>query len=156
MIPRRARPRALHLIDPWRFVPTLPRRWYGGALAHSQAEMDAIHAGVMARFANEPAVMIHRAPSVDAAPRFPVASIDFIYVDGDHSEDAVFADLNAWFPKCRPGGHIVCDDMFWRDEAGKASVAAAIERFVAQLPHGAATHELWENQFVFTRAQIEL
>src|ERR1700679_3478846 len=37
-----ARPLELHLIDPWEFVPTLPGRWYGGKIATSQSDMDAI------------------------------------------------------------------------------------------------------------------
>lgn len=36
--------------------------------------------------------------------------IDFLYIDADHSEGGVCADLAAWTPHVRPGGLIVGDD----------------------------------------------
>jgi predicted O-methyltransferase YrrM len=36
--------------------------------------------------------------------------IDFLYIDADHSEDGVTADLEAWVPHVKPGGLIVGDD----------------------------------------------
>jgi predicted O-methyltransferase YrrM len=36
--------------------------------------------------------------------------IDFLYVDADHSEEGVRADLEAWVPHVRLGGLIVGDD----------------------------------------------
>jgi hypothetical protein len=34
---------------------------------------------------------------------------DFIYIDGNHSHDAVKQDLNDWYPKLKPHG-IICGD----------------------------------------------
>lgn len=36
--------------------------------------------------------------------------IDYLYVDADHSYEAVLSDLEAWFPHVRPGGVIAGDD----------------------------------------------
>jgi predicted O-methyltransferase YrrM len=36
--------------------------------------------------------------------------IDYLYVDADHHEAAVLADLDAWVPHVRPGGVIAGDD----------------------------------------------
>lgn len=36
--------------------------------------------------------------------------IDYLYIDADHSEAAVLADLEAWVPHVRPGGLIAGDD----------------------------------------------
>ncbi|HXC55333.1 MAG TPA: class I SAM-dependent methyltransferase [Rhizomicrobium sp.] len=124
-----ARPRALHLIDPWLFDASFPQRWYGGARAGGQADMDAIHDGVVAWFAGRTEVRVHRAPSLAAAATFADGTFDWVYIDGDHSADAVLKDLGAWRPKLRSGGLLCGDDYRWRDEQGRASVKDAVARF---------------------------
>jgi predicted O-methyltransferase YrrM len=37
-------------------------------------------------------------------------SIDFLFIDADHSYEAVKADWNGWFPKVRKGGYIALHD----------------------------------------------
>lgn len=105
-----ARPRELHLIDPWAFQPEFPTRLYGGGEARSQADMDAIFEGVAADLGANPAVRIHRRYSRDAAAAFPDDYFDWIYVDGNHSYEAVREDLVLFFPKVKPGGLITGDD----------------------------------------------
>ena len=128
------KPRELHLIDPWQFVPSLPERMYGGSFAKSQCDMDAIMASVIDRFADSEAVKVHRTTSLEAAKIFPDGYFDWVYIDGDHSYDAVLADLNAWFPKVKPGGKIVLDDYTWLDETRTLSVKAAAHDFIATNP----------------------
>ena len=41
---------------------------------------------------------------------FPDRSLDLVFIDGDHSRDAVAADLAAWLPKVRPGGTLAGHD----------------------------------------------
>jgi len=127
-------PRELHLIDPWHFEASLPERMYGGSEAKSQDDMDAIMASVVDRFSGNACVNIHRGKSADLVKLFPDAHFDWVYIDGDHSYDAVLSDLNAWFSKVKPGGRIVCDDYVWVDEARVQSVKAAIETFLKAHP----------------------
>ena len=47
--------------------------------------------------------------SHEIAPMFDLP-IDFLFIDADHSYDAVKADWNAWFPKVRKNGHIALHD----------------------------------------------
>ena len=61
-----------------------------------------------------------RALSQDAArtfrSSFPDNSIDWLYIDALHTNDALYRDLVAWFPKVRPGGSISGDDYGdWND-----------------------------------------
>jgi hypothetical protein len=110
----RTQPNRLHLIDPWRSVDDDRRRdaLYGIG-RRSQADMDQIHASVVARFASEIAtgqVVIHRALSSVAFAALPNRSLDWVYIDGDHRYDAVLADLRMALAKTRPGGLICCDD----------------------------------------------
>jgi Methyltransferase domain len=127
-----ARPRTLHLIDLWRFVSIYPRRWYGGASARNQDDMERIYRDVVRRFADDPSVRIHRLDSASAASHFPNATFDWVYIDADHSYHAVLADLEAWAPKIKPRGMLAGDDYTWRDEDGNLSVERAVQDFTAR------------------------
>ena len=48
--------------------------------------------------------------SWNAAKNFQDESVDFCYVDAGHSYEAVTQDLNAWWPKMRPGAMFGGDD----------------------------------------------
>jgi hypothetical protein len=69
-----------------------------------------------------PNVKVHRGNSLDVAPTFAGASLDWVYIDGDHSASAVDTDIRAWFPKIKKGGALVGDDFDWLDEHGSRSV----------------------------------
>src|SRR5205823_1697402 len=69
-------PRVLHLIDPWQFrrEADYKQAWYGGAVAKTQEEMDALHSEVAERFRSGiegGSVVINRQSSVEAAASFP-------------------------------------------------------------------------------------
>jgi hypothetical protein len=136
-----AKPRELHLVDPWHFRPSYPNRWYGGAKAASQSDMDSIHAEVVKRFQGEKAVQIHRMTSLEAAMQFPDECLDWVYIDGDHSYEAVKADLVSWIPKVRSGMFLAGDDYDWLDESGAPSVQRAVEEVLSELRLGRAEVE---------------
>ena len=54
--------------------------------------------------------------SIKASGMFGDGSLDFIYIDADHSYEAVLADVKAWWPKLRPGGMISGHD--YHDQKG--------------------------------------
>lgn len=70
------------------------------------------------------------ATSLDAAKRFPAKpGIDVLFVDGEHTEAALLADLQAWLPKVRKGGTVLGhdhSDLF-------PGVAAALQRIAKKL-----------------------
>lgn len=127
-----AQPRTLHLIDPWRFEPSYPQRWYGGAGARNQDDMDRIYQDVVRRFADDPRVIVHRLDSKSSAKSLAAVTFDWVYIDGDHSYKAVRDDLDLWAPKIRPGGVLAGDDYTWRDEQGTYPVKRAVQDFLAQ------------------------
>ena len=96
--------------------------------------MDALMKSIVDRFAGNSAVKIHQRTSIDASHQFEDGYFDWIYLDGDHSFEAVLADLEAWFPKVKVSGRIVCDDYMWLDEAKQRSVQAGIHAFVEAHP----------------------
>ena len=132
---RDTQPRSLHLIDPWRFHddPVYEGSLYGGPAGRNQQQMDAIHQQVRQRFAVEIAagrVHLHRCDSIAAATCFADAHFDWIYIDGNHLYPFVKADLEAYYPKVKPGGLIAGDDYaregWWAD-----GVTRAVDEFLA-------------------------
>ena len=51
--------------------------------------------------------------------QFEDKSIDLLYIDGEHTYNAVTLDLNLWFPKMKDGSTIWGDD-FWKGGVKKA------------------------------------
>jgi Protein of unknown function DUF115/Methyltransferase domain len=73
----------------------------------TQKQQDAYFEATLevTRFAGDRAQMI-RASSVEAAQRVPDGSLDFVFIDADHSYAGCKADIQAWLPKLKPNGFI--------------------------------------------------
>lgn len=56
---------------------------------------------VLRRFTN---TKIIRETSLTAVEQFTDNSLDFVYIDADHTYEGISADLPAWYAKVRPGG----------------------------------------------------
>ena len=54
-----------------------------------------------------------RMKSTEAAEKFEDESVDFLLLDAAHDYDNVKADLEAWWPKIKPGGVMAGDDYRW-------------------------------------------
>lgn len=54
-----------------------------------------------------------KARSPQAATLFPDESFDVVYIDADHTYEAVAADIRAWHPKVKTGGWICGHDYGW-------------------------------------------
>ncbi len=132
------RPRVLHLIDPWTTEGGEYGQFAGAGGDSAEGAARALaaperHDLVRERFAQEIAdrqVIIHRADSRAVATHFADSSLDWVYIDGNHSYEYVKADLEGYFPKVRRRGYMVCDDYhyagFWND-----GVTRAVDEFVA-------------------------
>ena len=51
--------------------------------------------------------------TVQVAEQIDDGTLDFIFVDADHSYESVKADLLAWMPKVKKGGWIIGHDINW-------------------------------------------
>jgi predicted O-methyltransferase YrrM len=47
-----------------------------------------------------------RMPSAEACTHFEDSSLDWVFIDADHSFDRVHEDISGWLPKVKPGGLI--------------------------------------------------
>lgn len=54
--------------------------------------------------------------TTEAAKKVPDNSVDFIYVDARHDYCGVMEDIEAWWPKLRPGGVMAGDDYLTEPE----------------------------------------
>lgn len=59
--------------------------------------------------------------SAKAADNYANESVDFVFIDADHTAAAVARDLRAWWPKVRPGGVLAGHDL---DEDGVKEATA--------------------------------
>jgi len=75
---------------------------------------------------------IVRQASVEAAKAVEDGSLDFVYIDANHGEAFVRADLEAWVPKVRSGGILSGHDYIYRPERPHIQVKAAVDRFIAE------------------------
>jgi len=58
-------------------------------------------------------VRIMRMLSTEAAYMIDDLSLDFVFIDGDHSVESAYDDITAWFPKVRHGGMMIGHDYNW-------------------------------------------
>jgi hypothetical protein len=91
----------LYLVDTWRKLPSSYKDIANiGPYGHLQAMMQTY---LNVYNFNDRAV-IFREESSEAAQLFPDGSLDFVYLDGDHTEVGIKRDINAWYPKVKKGG----------------------------------------------------
>lgn len=57
-----------------------------------------------------PNIIKMKGMSVDMARNFEDETLDLIYIDADHREPAIRADLSAWVPKVKKGGFVAGHD----------------------------------------------
>lgn len=93
----------LTCVDPWLQYKTYNER------KNNQGRLDEAYAETCVRLAPF-GCRILRMTSVAAAAITPDASLDFVYIDGNHSRQSVTEDLDAWVPKVRAGGMVAGHD----------------------------------------------
>lgn len=121
-----AEPKKLILLDPWlnRADPGLAGSKYASG---SFYDMGAIYAAVQARFADEIStgrVELLRAEAAALDRHVADATLDFVYIDGDHRYEAVRHDIDLAIRKLRSGGILALDDYHERGWWGDDVVAA--------------------------------
>ncbi len=77
---------------------------YDGGLSVSERRWATYHRRVCKLMITVPQLRVLKLPSSVAAKLFPDGYLDMVYVDADHSYNAVVEDINAWMPKIRRGG----------------------------------------------------
>ena len=97
--------RQLTLIDPWERAIDNKTNNTQKYLFHKNR-----YETTLAKFSNNSKVKIIKEFSIEAAKMFDDYYFDFIYIDGDHSYEAVINDLHAYYPKLKKFGVLCGDD----------------------------------------------
>lgn len=118
---------SLHIIDLWEFQP----KGYNDPCNLPQATQDERYEQILKDFSNEPKVHIIREWSHKAASQFADNSIDFLYLDANHSYTATKIDLNVWYPKIKAGGVFAGHDYVNGDGDGHG-VKKAVDEFALE------------------------
>lgn len=85
----------------------------GRSTWHSPDEMAALADRVITRAQSYPQATVYHCNSLEAAEQVETGSLDFVFVDADHSTEGVLSDVRAWAPKVREGGWILGHDEQW-------------------------------------------
>jgi len=93
----------LYMVDPWQVYDEVDRNQDG----HD----DSMRQAVLRTDCFSGRRQIVRSTSHDAKNIFPSYFADFLFIDGDHSGDAVLRDLKEYTPKVRKGGLVICHDI---------------------------------------------
>lgn len=140
-------PRELHLIDPWLYMPEFSNTGFG---KKKNADlMEQRYHTVVADFAEDARVKVHRATSEAALSKMPDGSLDWVYIDGNHNEPFVGQDLALSLLKVKPDGIIAGDDLNWMADELGAPVRRAVEALVAGLGDKASLRVM-ANQYIIT------
>lgn len=140
-------PRELHLIDPWMYMPEFGNTGFGRK--KNEHLMEVKYQDVVAKFAGDTRVKIHRATSEAALGAMEDGSLDWVYIDGNHNEPFIGNDLALALRKVKAKGIIAGDDYNWQAEASGAPVKRAVESLIAELGSKASL-KLMANQYRIT------
>jgi uncharacterized Rossmann fold enzyme len=119
---------------------------FHAALTQEQQDMYCDMATNRTAFARERREVI-RKPSTEAANAITNESLDFVFIDADHSYNGCKNDINAWYPKVKKGGLLSGHD-YENTNFSKFGVKQAVDEFVAE---NNLTLELGDNFTWFTR-----
>ncbi len=156
----------LLLVDAWRHLPDYLDSWN---LSDELTEQN--YQFVLRRISPfSERVRIMRMLSLEAAALIPDQSLDFVYVDANHGYRAVVSDLNAWYPKVRPGGLVSGHDYYdakadadlepirnglgpvpTKDELTSYGVKSAVDEFTARLNIEVLTTDEFEPTWFFRK-----
>lgn len=128
------KPSLFYMVDPWETLDNIrngPR---------DSAKMKVRYDRAMAQpfIKDNSNVIIHKMKSEFVFELIPDNSLDWVFIDGDHTYWGVRDDLAGVYPKMKPNGIIFGDDYTWRNKYGDEEeenigrVGRAVDEFVSE------------------------
>ncbi len=106
--------------------------------SYEQRRLDGLYNHMNSLASRDSRIQVIKDFSPGVAAQFVDESFDFVYIDADHTEAAVYTDLCAWWSKVRPGGvlagHDYCDMVLRCPDGSEVvfGVIPAVNKFVAE------------------------
>ena len=130
--------RRLIMVDAWDSIPS-SNGMMGCVLS------DMIAAEAQAREMTVPfgdRAIVIKASSMEASEEVPNCSLDYVFIDANHSYESVLQDLIAWEPKLRDGGLLSGHDYNGlMEKRGRWGVKRAVMEFLGYEP--SHEHLVW-------------
>lgn len=145
----------LYMVDPWTISDKNSEYAKSGDFHAdlTQEQQDRYYENsrnVVSRFGEK--AIILRKPSVEAAKEIQDKTLDFVFIDADHSYEGCKADILAWAPKVRDGG-LLCGHDYNNVEYPCFGVDRAVDEFSESIN---VPIELGENFTWFIRLENQL
>ena len=125
-------PSLLVLVDSWTFDEKVrgcaPQ--VSGEEPLSQNFFDQAKKDTYDKFKNIQNVHILDFNSQEASSKYEDNFFDYIYIDAEHTYQAVTKDLEVWYPKLKKNGTLFGDDYYWREEDDTLSLHRAYQEFI--------------------------
>jgi len=121
-------------VDTWAPDYSQEDRRAEGGRTYADHPLEGYYKAIRAALAAEglaDRAMLKRTTTQSAARSIKNSSLDFVFIDADHTYEGVAADIDGWQRKVRPGGMILGHDYNPRDFPGV--VQAVNERFASVL-----------------------
>jgi len=121
----------LYMIDRW-CVPPKGDSYYNGStemVRSSMKEWQSVHAKavrVVSPYRGRYKIM--KTTTLEAASHIKDKSLDFVFIDADHSYEGVTGDIKAWLPKVKAGGLLCGHD--YENENTKGEVKRAVHELL--------------------------
>jgi len=133
----------LHSVDPWKNFDDAS---YHDVSNVDPDEQERNYRGTMDRlkkYGSRSHIM--RMTSQEAAKEFPDGSLDFVYIDANHSYQACKEDIELWWPKVKKGGILAGHDYLDGEiPEGTFGVKSAVDEFLRSHPRTLyVTPEKW-------------
>ena len=95
-------------------------------------------------------VFVYEGDTDSASKEFKDNSFDLIFIDADHSYEAVKKDLDNWIPKLKPGGKISGHDYGNKEGVGRAVNErfdnVKVNQLHFQIHSGVAISSVWSKR----------
>lgn len=122
-------PGTLFMVDSW--VNQDPEIYLDGTNSVVMSKAHAKAVAAVEIFGDRAYIM--RDFSLSAAKQFALGTLDFCFLDANHSKPSIEADLRAWWDKVKPGGLLCGHDFYERhDDWHECGVESAVTEFCAE------------------------